>query len=274
MVAEHRVGTLAVVHVFVTDETNLNPGAKSKFFIYGGLVFDDATVKTLSDRIQQIRNQTGFLADDSLKFETGSRPGHIALANWTAAKAAVIEACIAEGARFISYLVLHDIAKNKTQKELVEYGMNTVLAGFNRYLDHHGSHGLALVDRTPGDKGFGYLKQKFSQGLSGPGWEGIPLNRIYAYGATCDGASHLSSAVDIVLGSLRYCVNASVETDVVANMFTQVARLMWHNKVGDVVFVREYGLMLRPLDVKVDAYREEYDTLVQRLSALAKEIPD
>jgi hypothetical protein len=77
----------------------------------------------------------------------------------------------------------------------------------------------------------------------------LKLERIYAYGATCDGASHLSSAVDVVLGSLRYCVNTDKDAGWVTSMFQQVSRLMWHSVEGDVPYVREYGLILRPNDV-------------------------
>jgi hypothetical protein len=51
-------------------------------------------------------------------------------------------------------------------------------------------------------------------------------------------------------------------------MLSPVARMMWSRRSGDTVYVREYGLLFRPLNVAVPAYQQEYDELTQHFTHL------
>lgn len=260
------------MHVLATDETNLTAGDQRRFFIYGGLVLPADVLPDLHVAIERIRLEHALRPGEPLKFDTRARPEHVSIESYTEAKSKVLGACVDLGVHFIAYLVLHAIARNQERDFLVESGVNTVLQIFNnKYLDEVASHGLVVVDRLPVNRDYDYLKDKFGIGLTGDGWE-QRLGRICLFSSTCDGASHLSSAVDIVLGSFRFCVNADdIDHPAVRAIFPQVARLLWHKRVGGSLYVREYGLALRPTEVRVPAYQQQYDDLVARFNALTPE---
>lgn len=252
--------------VLLTDESNLNPSDEVRFFAYGGLVVDSTRVASLSAAIAGIREGLGLQPEEQLKFETRARPKRIEVAQYTAAKAAVIDACIEHDCRFLAYLILHDIARNRTQADLVEFGINTTLLLFDKMLVEDDEHGLVLIDRLPSGRDHDYLKDKFQQGLAGEDWS-LSLGRIALFGVTADGASHLSSAVDIVLGAFRFCVNKPETSAAVREMLPKVMVLMHSRKdARGVALVRESGLALRPKEIRIGAYRQEYDDLLAKLT--------
>jgi hypothetical protein len=116
-----------------------------------------------------------------------------------------------------------------------------------------------------GKNSFTYAKDKFQRGLTFPKSPDRRLNRIVSIGFTCDGASHLSSMADIVLGSFRYCVNESDKDEAGKAMFPGLMRLMWKGTRDGKKYVRERGLTLRPEVVLSRRYQEEYDELAKRL---------
>jgi hypothetical protein len=63
------------------------------------------------------------------------------------------------------------------------------------------------MDRLPKGSEFDYLSEKFTKGLSLPRGEAQALDRIVMFSSTCINASHVSSVMDIVLGTWRYCIN-------------------------------------------------------------------
>jgi hypothetical protein len=90
-------------------------------------------------------------------------------------------------------------------------------------------HGIAKLDRM-GKNSFTYAKNKFQTGLIFPGRDisiKRRLDRITSIGFTCDGASHLSSMADILLGSFRYCVNDAEKDKAGRVMLPKLVPLMW-----------------------------------------------
>jgi hypothetical protein len=120
-------------------------------------------------------------------------------------KSAVIALAEELGVTFCAYIFLHAIGRSQDQIDLIEYGANTVLGRYNEFLTEKNEHGIAKLDRMS-KNGFIYAKEKFQRGLTFRERD-RRLDRIISVGFTCDGASHLSSIADIVLGSFRYCVN-------------------------------------------------------------------
>ncbi len=82
------------------------------------------------------------------------------------------------------------------------------------------------------------------------------------------GTSHATSAIDIVLGAFRYCVNERERDIAPRRIFPLVADMMWHRRVGNRVDIHEYGLLLRPKNIESLEYLLEYDQLTQHLSDL------
>lgn len=264
------------MYVLMTDETNLNPGANSRFFIYGGLVFPVEVLKDLDALVRDIRTRYHFEPGDLFKFDTHSRPAQVSIADWTSAKSEVIDGCRRLGIRFIAYLILHDIARNRTREELIGFGLNTILHMFGvKFLGDQGDDGIVIVDRLPMGQDYGFLRDKFTKGLTiSTNGTTVNLPRIKLYASTCDGASHASSAVDIVLGAFRYCVNQTGSSTIPQTLFPSIARIIWGKRVGDTLFVRDYGLALRPKAIASEAYQAEYDALTHRLVQLAGELPE
>lgn len=259
----------------MTDETNTTASELARFFIYGGLVLDAAQLQPLTKSIESIRLAHGLSSEDSLKFETRARPDHVSIEQYTKAKSAVIEACYEHDATLITYLILHKIAcaDNET---LIGYGLNTILSVFNfKYLEERGDAGVVVVDRLPFKGDYSFLKEKFSTGLRiEPEGRTAALDHIGLFASSCDGASHLSSAVDIVLGAFRFCVNRTGSSDIPELLFPKLARMLYSRDEDGDRYIREYGITTRPKKVRSDVYRAEYDALLQRLGHLASQVED
>jgi hypothetical protein len=110
---------------------------------------------------------------------------------------------------------------------------------------------------------FEWLERRQAKRKKIPGQSGDELHLLQAF--TCDGASHLSSMADILLGSFRYCVNEP-ERDIAGKaMLPALVPLMWTGTSEGKQYVRERGLNLRPKKVNTPAHQEEYDKLMDRL---------
>lgn len=256
------------MYVLLTDESNLEPGENIKFFTYGGLIVPLANVAALHQQVSQIRKDAGYESADRLKFETKSRPKQVSVEVATAAKKAVVTAAIDSGCKFIAYVVLHAIAKNQDIQTNIQFGANSVIAKFNTYLTQEKSHGLVATDRLPKGTEFEYLAEKFTKGLALQKGEAQELDRVVMFSSTCINASHLSSVMDIVLGTWRYCINQPLNTEAAKDMMSQLVKLIWHIPMGENIFAHERGLLFRPKEVNHPPYKAEYDALLKHLNSL------
>lgn len=256
------------MYVLLTDETNLEASDAVRFFTYGGLIVPMEKIPTLHARIEEIRKAAGYGPGDRLKFETKARPTGVTIESATNAKREVVAAAIESGCVFIAYVVLHAIAKNQGIDKTIQFGANTVIAKFNSYLGKQKSHGIVAMDRLPKGKEFDYLSEKFTKGLSLPKGDDQALDRIMMFSSTCINASHMSSVMDIVLGTWRYCINQPKNADAAKDMMIELVKLIWHTKKGEDILALELGLLLRPLDVKHPPYQTEYDVLLGQINKL------
>ena len=259
------------MHLLLTDETNITATQAAKFFVYGGLIVPIENLSALDEKIAQARIVAGYAPTDVLKFDTNARPKHISQASATVAKAAVIDACIEFGCQFIAYVVLHAIAKNNQPIENIRWGADHVIGKFNYYLKCSDSFGIVAVDRLPKNTEFSWLSDKFCSGLQLSD-ETVTLDRIKLFSSTCINASHVSSAMDIALGSFRYCINQSEPNEITRGMMLKLSRLIWCTREGDNLYAFEKGLIFRPKVVKHPAFKTEYDNLLSRINALIAEV--
>ncbi len=248
------------------DEADHEAGRGTKFIVYGGVMIDAANAVTLSARVQEIRQANGFGPQDPLKFASRNRPPHLTAAQHTLAKQQVLDAAAEHGALFTAYAALHALIANRTPEERITFAVNTVIKSFHSYLEEVDDHGIVFLDRMPipiaGENT--YLREKFQIGLVFNG-RTQPLSRVLTLGSTCDGASHMSSVADIVLGSFRYCVNEEARDQAGRAMFPQIVRLMWSRQANGQRTVLERGLILRPMDVRAPEHQAEYESLKARL---------
>jgi hypothetical protein len=255
-----------------TDETNLTPDPTAKFFTYGGLIIAAEKFRELHEGIAKIRSTAGYLPTDNLKFDTRVRPKHIPVEICTGAKREVVQLCIALKCHFIVYVVLHAIGKNKSAEELVRWGANHVIGRFNHYCGLKDSYGAVVVDRLPAGGEYSYLTDKFTKGLEFPEDAAVTLDRIQLFAASTIGASHACSAMDIVLGSFRYCINEPKNVVAAKDMMGNIIQLLWHERSGDTIYALGRGLILAPKNIKVPAYKHEYEQLVAHINTLIAEM--
>lgn len=246
------------------DETNLQATAQSKFFIYGGLIMRTDAVPVLTARVEEIRERAGFARDDSFKFQTVTRPDGMDQAVWNEAKSDVLTATADVGACLITCLVLHDLARNQ-REHLIEWQLDAVTIAFDGYLGHHDDYGLCVVDRLGDGAEYELLRTKFTHG-GATSWSGrTRFERIVHFSSSRDGASHVSTAVDIALGSFRYCVNQRGDSPTPLLLYPKVHPLL-------EAFGRDYpgrsGIVFKPAIVQMSVYQDEYRALRAHLASL------
>ena len=162
-------------------------------------------------------------------------------------------------------MISHAIAKSN---QLLPYGVNTLLGRFDEFLKQRGDVGIVLMDRPPDQvrNPFGYLKDKFQIGLEFPSGGKRRVANIIGYALTCDGASHLASLADVLLGSFRHCVNEADRDIANAAIFPTLVRIMWYRRTKDgKKCLRGYGLTVRPETIKTERHKKDYDDLLARL---------
>src|SRR5688572_27755318 len=103
------------MQLLLTDETNLQPSADAKFFVYGGLIVPLERLVELDRGVDEIRKQNGFKPEDELKFDTRSRPLYVSQQQATEAKRRVVDLSLSLDCKFIVHIILHDIVRNQSQ---------------------------------------------------------------------------------------------------------------------------------------------------------------
>ena len=257
---------------FHIDETNTTV-SEGEFLIVGGLVLNGEQIMKADLAIDFIRKHFGYKPTDQFKFHTRSRPEHVSKEDFTKAKELAISMLEPLGIRMIVYVVLHDITKNKSQAEVMSMAFNSLLAHFDmRFLELHKSKGVVCIDRVDEQFGFKYMQDKHQAGVEFVDGREQQLERIMHYSMTTDGASHLSSLVDIALGAFRYCVNLSnhpqkIDKLEIANKMLQpLSKALWSGEIDGRRLITGYGYLPHPRGgIKVDSYREKYETLAEDL---------
>ncbi|HMN19307.1 MAG TPA: DUF3800 domain-containing protein [Candidatus Moranbacteria bacterium] len=262
------------MYFLFTDETNTtaNDSAGVKFFVYGGLIIPIDNFFKLDQEIKAIRKKYEFKEDDEFKFDSRSRPGNVSREDFSKAKNEVIELCIKLECRFIAYIVLHEISKNQPLSQNILWGADHVIGKFNHFLSTKDENGYVMIDRLPNKDEFKFLAEKFCFGLKLEG-KIVELDRISLFGSTCNNASNASSAMDIILGSFRYCINQPSNLTVASEMMEKITKLIWADKIKESGNIDpfEKGLIFRPKDVKKVEYKAEYDKLLKHINSLLED---
>ncbi len=251
-------------YLLYSDETNKEQSKTSKFFIYGVIFMPLERLFELHTMVNQVRKEYGFKRKDVFKFDTNSKPKYITSEIHRLAKDAVLIGSATLGLKFVANVVLHEIARRKSTDETIRWGANTILRAFQQFLNEKDALGICVVDRLPFKGYYNYLKDKFQDGLSYP-TESRPLGRIIMFASSCQGASHVGSVTDIILGAFRFCVNDITCGTVTQDILPKVIRLMWYKRLGESVQLQNYGLIFRPLKVMETKFQKEYELLAARL---------
>jgi hypothetical protein len=254
--------------VFIGDETNVTQSRKARFFIYGGLIIAADRALETSNKVASIRAKWGFAPEDELKFDSRSKPGHLSNDEFAQAKNEIVEVCHKLEAKFMAYAVHHSIASTTPKAQVWLRALNTLLCAFDLFLQRENSHGICLVDRFQSD--LSVLGTIHKQGVDPKFWGGeLPhrLENVWCYGTVSIDTTHLVSMVDVVLGAFRYCVNETGRTAVPLQLYRRLRPLMVCEP-GNPSQVEEWGLFLRPKEIKAAVYEQDYEALRERLRSL------
>lgn len=256
------------MYLLYCDETNLAERA-GDFLIYGGVAVNTGLVLALSQRIDEIRTANGVDPSFNLKFNPG--PDQLDHRQFIGLKQAVIEVAVEHRVKLIVYLVLHDIARNPDEAR--RFGINTVCYHFDCLLNQWGEPGLVLVDRfnDEGNVIDGHLREKFSVGLKAmPFSDQIRLGNIVGLHYSAIGQSHMTSVIDIILGSFRFAINAHTrderQNEATARRLLGMLAPMCHREGADRK-ISELSLSFSPKMIQRDHFRARYDALKQFLDA-------
>lgn len=253
------------MYLLYCDESNLEK-KDNDFFVYGGLVVEAEAARSLSFAVDAIRKSAKIPKEFVLKFNPG--PGHLSHQDFIALKQAVIEAAIEHGCLFLASLILHNVATSPDDARRNE--INRICYHYDCYLNRPDSHGLVLIDRFEDKKIDGHLREKFSIGITGlPYSKEHRLDRIVGFHYAAIGQSHFGSIVDIILGSLRFAVNAFTRQDNAkldtANALLEILSPLFFREDASGK-VSEISLFFSPKTIKSDKYRKIYYDLASYLS--------
>jgi hypothetical protein len=255
------------MYLMFGDEADKDPTAGKKFFVYGAIFAPTNSIASLHSELEKARKVVGLADTDSLKSASGSRPKAMTAEKHREVKNAVMKVAQAANVKFCAQVTLHDLARNQDKKDLITFGANTIIAKFNTFLGENKSHGYVILDRLPVPDPYTYLKQKFQTGMVFPGKPSVRFDRVLGFAHGVDGSSHMCSVADVLLGAFRYCVNEPDNEEANKAMFPTLMSMMWKREAGGKIYVRECGLLFRPLNIQEPKHRAEYDALSERLQS-------
>ena len=154
------------MYLMFGDEADADQGRRQKFFVYGAVFIDVRHVEPLHISIQEIRDKFNYGHADSLKFS--GCPKNITYNQHREVKKEVVKLARKHEVAFCAYAISHAIAKGGTHDKKVLFGVNTLLAKFNEFLEEREDVGIAVMDRIPVKNQFKYLKDKFQVGVEFP----------------------------------------------------------------------------------------------------------
>lgn len=252
------------MHLLYCDESNIEERA-GDFLLYAGLVIPPHKAHQLSGDIEGIRQRAKLEPNFQLKFNPG--PAHLDHAQFVALKQNILEAAARHDVRLLAYVMLHDIAKGQGIDMARRNGINTVLYHYHCYLSRVQDKGIALLDRfnDRGNKVDDHTREKFAVGITGMPYSGtIRLENILGVHYSTIGQSHFCSLVDIVVGSLRFAINAHTRNT--ANLHATAGTLLgllsplFFREEGQTS-VSELGLLFSPKTIKIPHFRAKYKEL-------------
>jgi hypothetical protein len=221
------------------DETTIKRHGGAAFFLYCGLVLAPPQFGLVCDLLARVRQRIGLLASEPLKFTTRQAPKRLDHQTWTSAKSEVLAGLGTMGLPLIGVYVHEAIANSQSK---THWALDALCVEFNKRLVATGDRGLVVVDHTRE-----LDRSDAAEIASGTTAVSIFTNKLSAVGGVASG--HVEAmlplqAVDILVGSLRYCLENPTH-DVSAEIASALVGL-------------DIKLERRPWNVKVPEYLQDY----------------
>ncbi|MEP3632555.1 MAG: DUF3800 domain-containing protein [Shimia thalassica] len=247
------------------DESNLD--AKSgDFLLYGGLTIDAQSYSKFSTEIWEIRKKHKIPTDFKAKYLPA--PKGMKKNDYSQFKKDCIDACIANKCNFLVYQTLHDVAKDTDLAR--RNGINELCLNFSYILKNEEETGLILVDRfnDKGNRVDAHLAEKFSTGLTGlPHTTTYPLTNVVGLHYSAIGQSHMSSMIDIVLGTYRTAINIYSRKTGQEKLAEEIlGKLHPLFRKGYAGGIPRISISFSPKSIFVDSYRASYRHVIDKLN--------
>lgn len=183
------------------DETTVQRPTGVEFFLYGGLVVPGSRFEAVCDAVDAARTSIGLKPNEPLKFSGRERPKHVDSAAWTAAKSLLMQLLAPLDLHVFAIFVHESIAK---QDEKAHWALDGVCLAFDAHLGASGGQGYVVVDHSK-NLGRSDLADVASGTLAVSTFESA-LARVRGVSFGHVESSLPLQAIDVVLGSLRYCL--------------------------------------------------------------------
>lgn len=248
--------------VIYCDETNLEE-RNGDFLIYGGLMIDAANLEAVSKEMWELRRS--YNIDNTAELKYLPAPDEIT-GNYNDFKKACIELCIRYECKLLTYQILHDIATNPDEAR--RNGINEICMNFHYELTDHDEIGIIFVDRfnDSGNQIDAHLRRKFSVGLEGASLltNPYPLPRVVGLHYTTIGQSHMTSLIDIILGTYRTALNIvsrqQAPSEPLAKEILEFISPLFRRATDNCI--PRIAISFSPKSVRADRYRRKYvDTI-------------
>lgn len=144
---------------------------------------------------------------------------------------------------------------------------------FDYLLKDAGTFGIVFVDRfnDEGNLIDAHLRRKFAVGLEGEGLltNPLPLRRVVGLHYTTIGQSHLTSLIDIILGTYRTAFNIYSRQEeqsyaLAKDIFEFIAPLFQRAEGNCIPRV---AISFSPLEVRAPVYRRKYRHVIERMNS-------
>lgn len=255
------------MYLLYCDETNIKK-VSGDFFVYGGVVIDAAKAGALSGAIEQTRKDFGVPREHLLKFNPG--PAGMSHDKVVELKKTIMQIAVEHDCKLLVNLLMHDIATSSDDAR--RNGINTLCYHFDCFLNRPKMPGIVLIDRFTDKQLDAQLQEKLAVGLTGhlPYGSEMKIQHIVGYHLTAIGQSHFCSLVDILLGSLRFAINAHTQKTEqhyasAKTILAQLAPLFFREESrlapGSGDLVHPISLWFSPKHIRSSAFRGKYEAL-------------
>jgi hypothetical protein len=163
-------------------------------------------------------------------------------------------------------VILHNVATSPDDARRNE--INRVCFHFQGLLGSFDETGLVLIDRFTDTQIDAHLAEKFSVGVTGLPGGTQRLWRVLGFHYTAVGQSNFCTLIDIIVGSLRFAINAHTRNDAsrleTARLLLRMLEPLFYRERGRPV--SEISFFFSPKTIIVPDFRARYTALKQFLA--------
>jgi hypothetical protein len=239
---------------------------RHEFFVYGGIAIPCEAAGTLHSEIETLREESKVPRSFLLKFNPG--PEHLTHAEFIGLKKRLMEKAVDAKCTFLTTISHHKILTSADDARRAE--INRISFHFNSLLAKRKDTGLILIDRFSDGQIDAHLREKFCVGLTNmPYSKTMRLDRVLGFHYAAIGQSHFSSLIDVLIGSMRFVIDAFTSQDqralaTASRMLAQMTPLFEKTSSGQVSVL---SINFTPKIIKVDGYRTRYEALKSFLTS-------